>query len=237
VKVYLGYEPREQRAYDVAHSSLRYHRTFPLTVEPLDSVALAAKGLLWRPTDERSGIYDLVSNAPCSTHFAVSRFLVPILAQTGFAVFTDCDVVFMADIKELFDLADESKAVQVVKHKHVPTLTVKMDGAVQLPYTRKNWSSVMLWNCDHPANRRLSLHDVNTRRGLDLHQFYWLHDNEIGDLPVEWNWLVGEQPQPPRPKIAHFTNGGPFLKGWESKPHDDIWLEAYSRQQRQGLIF
>jgi hypothetical protein len=103
-----------------------------------------------------------------------------------------------------------------------------MDGQAQLAYPRKNWSSVVLWNCDHPANRRLSLVDVQERRGFDLHQFYWLADNEIGALPAEWNWLVNVEPQPLAPKIAHFTLGGPFTPGWQGANHDSLW---YQEQQ------
>jgi hypothetical protein len=85
---------------------------------------------------------------------------------------------------------------------------------------------VMLWNCDHPANQRLTLQDVNERPGRDLHRFYWLNDSEIGALPPEWNWLVGVQPKPAAPQIAHFTLGGPFTPGWKGAEHDEIWAEA-----------
>src|ERR1041384_2173684 len=104
-----------------------------------------------------------------------------------------------------------------VQHADTPGTVQKMDGQVQTAYARKNWSSVMLFNCDHPANRRLSLVDVQERRGFDLHQFYWLNDAEIGALPAEWNWLIGEQERPANPKIAHFTLGGPFTRGWRGE--------------------
>src|SRR5690349_24044269 len=45
--------------------------------------------------------------------------------------------------------------------------------------------------------------------GLELHQFKWLEsENEIGELPLEWNWLVGEYPFHESAKIVHFTRGG-----------------------------
>ena len=185
-------------------------------------------GLLRRPMDMRDGVYDLISNAPCSTEFAISRFLVPHLSQSGYALFCDCDMVFLSDVAELLKHADPHFAVQVVKHNHVPKSDTKMDGAKQTSYVRKNWSSLILWNCDHPANLRLSLADVNQRRGIELHQFYWLHDSEIGSLPAEWNWLVGEHEKPSRPRIAHFTNGGPFLHNWEPREHDHIWHDEAS---------
>lgn len=227
MKCYIGYDERERAAYRVAWHSLKAWSGVEAT--PLDIRKLEACGLLRRPTDTRGKqIYDLPSNAPCSTEFAISRFLVPILAQSGWALFTDADVVFQADVRELFALADPRYAVMCVKHEQKGGGT-KMDGQAQLSYPRKNWSSVMLFNCDHPANKRLSLDDVNFRRGFDLHQFYWLHDSEIGELPPEWNWLVGVQPEPRNAKIAHFTLGGPFTPGWDGGPFDGIWINEHTR--------
>jgi hypothetical protein len=133
--------------------------------------------------------------------------------------------VFMADPLDLMAYADPDKAVMVVKHNHIGA-GEKMGGMVQTAYPKKNWSSVMMFNCDHPANRRLSIWDVNTRPGRDLHGLYWLNDAEVGEIPPEWNWLVNVQPMPDEPKIAHFTNGGPWISGWVSAPYDDIWLDA-----------
>lgn len=227
IRVYIGHDPGSQAAYDVAEHSLRRHATMPLHITPLRAGALAAQGLLRRPTDARAGqLYDIHSQAPCSTEFAISRFMVPLLAQHGFALFVDCDVVFMADVAQIMACANPDMAVQVVRHRHEPTASTKMVGLQQTAYPRKNWSSVMLWNCDHPANRRLSLDDINHRPGRDLHAFYWLADAEIGYLPPFCNWLVGEQPMPSRPVVAHFTNGGPWLPGWQEADHDDIWHRA-----------
>ncbi len=227
LRVYLGYDPREQKAYSVAESSLERKSTIPVIVTPLNAERLAANGLLRRPTDTRGQRYDILSNAPASTEFAISRFAVPFLAQTGWALFADCDVVFMGDVAELLYLADPKYAVMCVKHGFDNLTGSKMDSQQQAPYPRKLWSSVMLWNCDHPANKRLSLVDVNERPGRDLHALYWLHDSEIGELPKEWNWLVGLQPKPEYPKIAHFTLGTPDL-GVKEIPEHKIWWDAYA---------
>ena len=224
-RVYIGFDQREAAAYAVAEKTLKKHSPSAV-VTPLKADRLAASGLLRRPQDRRGLIYDLPSNAPCSTDFAISRFLVPHLAQTGWALFVDADVVFLADVAELFDQADQSKAVMVVKHNNGHVAGTKMDGQEQVLYPRKNWSSVVLWQCDHPANKRLSLQDVNERPGRDLHAFYWLADSEIGSLTPDWNWLVGVQEEPLFPKLAHFTLGGPFLPGWKGAQHDDLWLRA-----------
>ena len=225
MRVYVGYDRREHEAYRVAVDTL--YETSGIVAECLDSDKLAAHGLLRRSVDMRDGkFYDLPSNASASTEFAVSRFLTPILCQSGWALFTDCDVVFLEDVHGLLDYADHSKAVVVVKHDYRAKEQTKMDGQLQTHYARKNWSSVMLFNCDHPANRRLTLADVNERPGRDLHAFYWLNDSEIGELPSEWNWLVNEQDKPAQPCIAHFTLGGPWIPNWTPSPHDEIWLEA-----------
>lgn len=220
--IFIGYDGRESEAYRVAEKSLK--RVSPWAKpQRLDAERLAAYGLLRRPTDLRGGIYDLPSNAPASTSFHVSRFLVPHLCQSGWALFVDCDVVFLGDVADLFSKADPTKAVMVVKHEQQGNGT-KMDGQIQTVYPRKNWSSVVLWNCDHPANRRLSLQDVNERPGRDLHAFYWLHDSEIGELGEDWNWLVNVTQPPVSPRLAHFTLGGPWLKGWAGAEHDGLWL-------------
>ncbi len=229
MKIYIGYEAREQAAVDVALGTLK--RVSGLEAELLRSDRLADAGLLSRISDHRGQHYDLVSNAPKSTSFAVSRFLTPLLCQQGWALFTDCDVVFMRDPREMLDEIEPGKAVYVVKHAYEPVGQWKMDSQVQTVYARKNWSSVSLFNCEHLANRRLSLHDVNTRPGRDLHRFYWLADDEIGALNPEWNWLVGETPKPQNLAIAHFTNGGLFTPGWKGAPHDEIWREAAEQVQ------
>lgn len=233
VQVYIGYDGREVDAYEVAEFSLLKTTSIPVSIQPLKIGKLASSGLLRRPQDRRSKsdypvIYDLISNAPCSTEFAISRFLVPLIAQRGWALFTDCDVVFMRDVAELFALADPKYALMVVNHTETKHVKEKMDGQTQLPYNKKNQSSVCLFNCDHPANARLTIQDVNERKGRDLHQFYWLHENEIGYLPNKWNWLVGLEEPMPDPGIAHFTLGIPSMVGVGSSQHDSIWWNAYN---------
>jgi hypothetical protein len=227
MKVYIGYDEREARAVEVAIKSLR--RVAPdLEPELLCAAKLTDQGLLTRVSDHRGGQdYDLVSNAKKSTRFALSRFLTPILCQQGFALFTDCDVVFREDPREMLLQVSAEHAVNVVKHASYAPTREKMVNQLNAAYSRKNWSSVMLFNCDHPANRRLSLRDVNERRGLDLHQFYWLADDEIGPLPRRWNQLIGEAPlEFPDHGILHFTLGGPWFENWPGAKHDDLWLEA-----------
>jgi lipopolysaccharide biosynthesis glycosyltransferase len=225
VKVYIGYDVREDAAYRVAKASL--YKTSGILCETLCADRLRSVGLYNRNIDARNNqFYDLPSQAPCSTEFATTRFLVPIICQDGMALFTDCDVVFMDDVRKMLNEIEPGKAVYVVKHNHAGEEGIKMDGQTQTKYPRKNWSSVMLFDCDHPANKRLPLESVNRLPGRELHGFYWLADDEIGELPQRWNWLVNVADKPDAPGIAHFTLGGPWLPNWEAQDHDHLWSDA-----------
>lgn len=227
MRVFIGYDEREAEAAEVAAKTLRKVTRGEIEPEFLCAPKLAAQGLLTRVSDHRGGQdYDLLSNAPKSTRFAISRFLTPLLCQTGYALFVDCDMVFVRDPREMLREVKAEHAVSVVKHNHVPTEQWKMVNQAQTAYPRKNWSSVMLFNCEHPANRRLSVRDVNERVGRELHAFYWLADDEIGALDPAWNWLVNVQDMPANLGIAHFTLGGPFTPGWHGAPTDHLWLAA-----------
>ncbi len=221
MRIYIGHDRREQRAFDVAASTAR---AFGHEVIPLYESRLRASGLYTRPVDRRGDqIWAMISNVEQSTDFAVTRFAVPMLAHAGWCLFVDCDVVFMQDPNCLKKYADESKAICVVKHQNFTGLdSVKMDGQKQKVYPRKFWSSVMLWNCDHPANRRLNLAALNQWHRDDLHAFRWLAADEIGELPFEANWLVGVTPKPESPIIAHYTLGTPDMIGSHSE-HSEIW--------------
>lgn len=226
MKVYIGWDSREQEAFRVAR---RTAQRWNCDVIPLYEDRLRMAGLLTRPMDRRNGMWDLNSNAPQSTEFAIARFFVPLLAHSGWCLFADADVVFMQDPNELLAIADPFKAVCVVKHPPMVVGGLKMDNQVQTSYPRKLWSSVILWNCDHPANQRLNVMTLNQWPGRDLHAFKWLDDSEIGELPPEANWLVGMTPKPERPIVAHFTLGTPDMPGLSDSAHSDIWYEASQR--------
>lgn len=230
-RVFIGYDGREQRAYEVALRSLRAHAAEQPQVTPLVAAHLRGEGLYWRPEEFRDGVrFDVISNAPMSTEFALTRFLVPALCDfEGWAVFCDCDFLFRADIGELFALADPAKAVQVVQHNYAPLEGSKMDNQPQAAYPRKNWSSLILWNCSHPAHRTLDLDDINRVPGLKLHAFWWLADALIGALPAQWNALVlraegsALRTQVENPSAVHFTLGTPDMPGYEHSEYADEW--------------
>lgn len=225
MKIYIGYDEREEAATEVAVKSLRAVTGDEIEPELLCMPKLVDQGLLsHRVIDQRGAQdYDLISNAPQSTRFAISRFLVPILCQQGYALFVDSDVVFLRDPRAMMFEVTGHHAVSVVKHGEIKGAPYKMVNQKQDAYPRKLWSSVMLFNCDHAANRRLSLRDVNERPGRDLHHFCWLHDDEIGALSPVWNWLVDVHLQPSNVGVAHMTLGGPWLDGWRGGGFDFEW--------------
>ncbi len=222
--VYIGFDPRETEAYSVArHSALRCLLS-QTPVRGLVLSTLTAQGLYTRPTSIPDGrLWDDISDAPMSTEFAISRFLVPHLASSGWALFMDGDVLVRKNLDQIFALADPSKAVMVVKHNHQPANATKMAGQPQTSYPRKNWSSVCLWNVGHKANAALTLDYINSAPGRDLHAFKWLDDDLIGELPAEWNWLVGHSDPSIDPSIVHFTDGVPTMPERENCAYADEW--------------
>jgi hypothetical protein len=190
-------------------------------VEPLRQPDLRQLGLDHRPVDPLA-----------STEFTYTRFLVPHLAgYQGWALFCDCDFLWLADVAELLALADDRYAVMCVQHDHRPPETVKMDGATQTVYPRKNWSSLVLYNCGHPANAALTPEVVNRESGAYLHRFQWLPDAAIGALPETWNWLEGWSAPPAGgpPNAVHFTRGGPWFEAWQAVGYADLWLAERDR--------
>lgn len=233
--VYIGWDPREAVAWSVASASLsrRLSRCVPvhgLVLQDLRDRGLYARPLEYRVDGQGSIMWDLISDAPMATEHANARFLVPHLAKTGWALFVDGDILVRADVAELFDGLDPAKAVYCVHHRHEPINLGKMDGQLQTRYARKNWSSVMAFNCDHPANTALSLDLINTAPGRDLHRFCWLPDDLIGELAPEWNFLVGHSDPSIEPKLVHFTEGTPDMQGYQGVAFSDEW-----RAERQRM--
>ena len=231
--LYMGYDSREVEAYKVAEFSLKRRASVPVSVVPLKIDDLRDQGMIWRKTETREGkLWDVISEAPQSTEFAISRFLTPLLHRAkygyaGWAIFVDCDVLFLEDIAKLYDLLESKYAVMCVKHDYNPSTMLKMDGQIQTHYSFKNWSSVMAFNCNHFANDSLNLAHVNSVPGRDLHRFDWIKnpDKHIGALPREWNALIGEPGYDIQTaKIAHYTLGGPWMGNTISPEADAVWL-------------
>lgn len=240
--VFVGWDPREETAWRIAVSSLLKHSSIPLQVYKLAYLRLQELGLYTRPTlrsKDGTRIIDQLSARPgydgsCSTEHANARFFAPILAKEGLILFTDGDVLFRGDIAEVFANAEPDKALHCVQHEHRPIGRIKMDGQIQTRYERKNWSSFMLINCDHPANTAIMSTSgiINHVPGRELHALCWLHDDEIGSISKEWNYLEGFTMGVKDPKHVHFTEGTPDMAGYENSEYADEW---FAERERLGL--
>ena len=214
MKIFVGYDSREDIAYQVCKHSI-ISRQPDAEVIPIKRDELIQSGIYTREIDPLS-----------STEFTFTRFLVPqLMNYEGWAVFMDCDFLCQIDINELFELADEKYAVMVVQHEYTPPEGTKMDGQKQLSYPRKNWSSMVLWNCGHPSNKTVTPELVNTETGQFLHRFQWLDDEEIGTLHHEYNWLVGwyDGCKDSTPKLIHYTEGGPWFDNYRHCEFGAVW--------------
>ncbi len=224
--IYVGWDSHEDIAYQVCRHSLLKRATVPIAVTPLKQDELRARGLYHRPPDPLA-----------STEFTYTRFLVPHLAgHAGWALFCDCDFLWLADIKQLIALADRRYAVMCVHHDHRPPEPIKMDGKTQTVFPRKNWSSMVLYNCGHVANRALTPALVNRESGAYLHRFRWLDDELVGVVPETWNWLEGwcEKPFRDYPAAVHYTRGGPWFDDWQHVDYAEEWrAEARAVEQAQ----
>lgn len=215
LRIYIGWDSREDIAYQVARQSLLRHASVPVEIHPLRLPELVEQGLYTRDIDPLA-----------TTEFTYSRFLVPHLAGfQGWAVFVDCDFLFFGDVAELTQYMAPEYAVLCVQHDYRPKETTKMDGVPQTAYPRKNWSSFMLFNCAHPSTRQLTVPRVNAETGAWLHRMQWAADDEIGALPGGWNWLEGwnEKPVTGKPQAVHFTRGGPWFPDWQDVDYADEW--------------
>ena len=215
VKIYIGFDQREAIAYHAFVQSLIDHASIPLDITPLAMRTL--KGYEEKHEDK-------------SNDFVYSRFLTPFLNDfRGWAIFADGDMICQKDIKELLDLKDSSKALQVVKHDYKTKANQKYLGNINQDYPRKNWSSVILWNCEHPKHKILTPDFIANQTGKYLHRFSWLEDEDIGELPQEWNWLATEYPNNEQANIIHYTLGTPCFKDYRETEMADIWLKKHNR--------
>lgn len=210
IPIWIGYDPREAVAYHVCCESILSRASVPVSFHPLALNTL--KGLY----KERHG--------DGSNDFIYSRFLVPYLSGfKGHALYMDSDMIVKDDIAELWGLRDSLKGVQVVQHDYQTKHPQKYFGATNPNYPRKNWSSLILWNCGYMPNRILTPEYVAEAGGAHLHRFAWLSDDRIGGLPTTFNWLVEEYDHNPEAKILHYTIGTPCIEGFEKSEHAIDW--------------
>ena len=210
VKIFIGYDPVESIAFHTLVQSIVEKATVYFEIIPLNIRNLP--------------VYARKRDPKQSNEFSFTRFLVPYLSSyRGVSIYFDCDMMLRVDIAEILQEV-EDKPVYVVKHDYVPKDEYKYLGTKQYKYPRKNWSSVVVWNCSHPSNKIITPDFVNTADSSELHQFKFLEDDEIGELDIRWNWLVGEYGAPPiGVKNVHWTLGGPYLNDYKDVDFAEEW--------------
>jgi lipopolysaccharide biosynthesis glycosyltransferase len=227
IKVFIGWDPEHAEAAEVCRHSLLKHSTVPLQIEFLKQSELREAKHYWREDD--SG---------CSTEYTYTRYLVPHLMEySGLAVYVDAGFVFLDDVRELLQHYDSRAAVHVVKHQYKPKNTTKLVDREQHVYPRKNWSSLMLWNCAHPDLRTLTAEAVSTQSAQWLHRFEFIPSSTVHSLNPDWNWLVDwyHEPDDGTPRALHFTEGGPWLKNHRQCKYGWYWAQAYHDWQRSQI--
>ena len=217
INVFIGYDSKEKVAYNVMSYSILKNSTNPISITPI-----------YLPNIKDDFVRE--RNNLSSTEFSISRFIVPhLMNYRGWALFCDCDQLMVGDITELWNLRDDRYAVQLCKHDYTPKEDTKFLDQVQTKYEKKNWSSFMLMNCK--KCHELTPDYVNQATGLQLHQFKWLEsDDLIGDLPLEWNWLVDEPGYPEKEDVKniHYTKGGPWFSEYGDCSYSEKWIKYYN---------
>lgn len=218
IRVFAGFDEREAIGYHTFCASVIEHACEPVSITPLSLKSVSK----FYQAGQRDG-----TNA-----FIYSRFLIPYLCgYNGFAIFVDgADMILKADIKELWDMRDAFKAVQVVKHDYKTKHPRKYVGTdMEAPngdYPCKNWSSVMIINCAHYNWRQITPNIVESASGRHLHRFEFMEPRFIGELPIEWNWIADEYGENKDAKLLHWTAGIPAFEHYKDSPHASDWFEA-----------
>lgn len=247
LRLFVGYDSREAAAYHVFAHSVLAKASRPIAVTPVVQEQLRGMGLYTRPVDTKA------ATSFSLTRFLVPA----LCNYEGFAVFADCDMLAQTDFNELLDeitvtvpawqgapihettLGDVERhprafldkeargthAVWVCQHDYVPKATMKMDSQQNAAYPRKNWSSFIVFDC--ARCKQLTPEYVNSATPAELHRFSWLQDEEIGSLPLAWNWLIGEYPRNANAKNLHYTLGGPYLKETADCEQAKDWLAVW----------
>ncbi len=218
IPIYCGYDAREAAGYHVFTQSVIERASVPVAFIPLHGPLL----------DGFDGQKDGTNK------FIYSRFLVPYLQNyNGWAIFLDaCDMVCLDDIAKLWALREHNafnKALAVVKHNYRTKHPRKYIGTPMesdnADYPGKNRSSVILWNCGHYANRRLTPELVRESPGSFLHRFQWVNEDQIGELPAEWNRLAMEQDISDA-SLVHYTLGVPAFTHYRNCDGAGHWHRA-----------
>jgi len=224
IPVFVGYDPREAVAYHVCANSIIRTASSPVAIIP---IALN----LFQDYQE--------THTDGSNQFIYSRFLVPYLMNFhGRAIFIDGDMIVRSDIVELYESLEIGMDVAVVKHDYQTRMTEKYLGSKNENYPRKNWSSVIVWDCQTYPNKQLTPEFVQKQPGSFLHRFSWIDNDRIQSLDPVWNWLPDEFGPNPDAKLLHYTLGTPCFHEFADTPQAEEWhrermLTDYCLQKSQ----
>ena len=221
-KIFIGYDPRERIAFHVLSQSIIEHSSIPISISPINLSNLKK-------------FYKRKKRIKDSTEFSISRFLTPYLSDyKGYSLFVDCDFIISDDVAKLLKIvkSNPKKVLWCVKHNYIPKNKIKFLNEEQLIYSKKNWSSFVIYN--NKKCKILTPTFIEKANGLYLHQFRWTKDHLIGSLPKEWNVLVGEQKIPKKFKSLHYTVGGPYFKKYRKSLGSNFWFK-YKKTMEEGL--
>jgi hypothetical protein len=222
LNVYIGYDSSQDVAYHACRQSMIDHGFDPALIHPLVQSELRQRGVYWRAVDEKA-----------STEFSLTRFLVPFLnGYSGRSLFCDSDFLWRCNPMEVFEKYNDAKHnVHVVKHDLSADClsSIKMDDKVQEWYPKKNWSSLMLF--ENKWCTSLTPKYVNEALPSQMHRFQWvMSEDRIGSVDPTYNSLVGYYGYDrENPRAVHFTDGGPWLKGYEGVPFAEEWRSVQQR--------
>jgi hypothetical protein len=207
IRLFCGYDTREAIGFHVFVASVLEHASVPVAITPLDSRGMPEG----------------------SNSFTTSRFLVPYLCGfKGWAIFADaCDMLMLGDIAQLLEHCNPRKAAMVVPNNYRTRNPRKYIGTPMecenRDYSMKNWASLMLINCQHPAWAGMTPHQVAKQEPLDLLQFRFCDEGDLGFLPDEWNRLVDEGQLINGAEVLHWTAGIPAFEHYRRAPGARLW--------------
>ena len=259
--IYIGYDPNEGNdlAWKVCKRSILQHTKYhdKINIIKLDKIELEEKGLYKR---KDTGIHK------GSNNFTYTKFFIPYLNDyNGYSLFCDSDFIWETDIYELinnFEIDNENNnnkfSIGCVKHKcytNEKTLNkTKMDGKYQSWYPRKNWTSLIIFNCSHYKCKKLTLDTLNDANPSWLQRLYWINEikknendeEEFDDILIKSisyknNFLYGYYSDLNNINAIHLTEGGPwFLYWYQNKIPNEIeigkkWITYLNNNEKTKL--
>ena len=215
MRIFIGHDSRYKDATKVCKQSiLNYWPEADITY--LDKAALIKAGIYGREDVEGE-----------STEFSFTRFYVPLLCNyEGIAMFCDNDFLWKGDPRNIRRYVNLNQPMAVVKHEDYEAEANKMNGIKNKSYPKKNWSSLMLFRCNQFKNK-LTKEYLDNATPAQLHEFHFIHEDNIGSIPKDFNCLVGHY-DCKNAKALHYTNGGPWFDEYKDGELSEEWWKVYN---------